>query len=195
MVSKPGKAMTAVAVVFVALTIIMAGLFVYEYSGLNAENKNYTSLESTLTAQQKSIVLNDSYAHWESIAIQSLSGTSSQYANNATLYWIGGPLNGTYNNQTQINTTWKMFFNMWTDIWYHADSSPTVQVNNGLINVSANIQFIGPKSTNTSQYRVVNVSYELTYQNMGSNFTNGSPDYMIHSEVFHLEGKSTINMI
>ncbi len=36
------------------------------------------------------------------IAIENLSLIMKEYANNATLHWIGGPLNGTYSGITSI---------------------------------------------------------------------------------------------
>ena len=80
-----------VAAVFIALTIIMAGLFVFEYSAASSQKTSYNSVKADYQNQQSSVVLNNAYAHWDYIAIENASLLKPQYLGNATLHCSHGP--------------------------------------------------------------------------------------------------------
>ncbi|AHF81128.1 nuclear transport factor 2-like protein [Thermococcus paralvinellae] len=48
--------------------------------------------------------------HWQALEDNDLAALMQQNAENSTLYWIGGPLNGTYNGVSEIEATWSKFF-------------------------------------------------------------------------------------
>lgn len=160
---KPGRAMTVIAAVFIALTIIMAGLFVLEYSAHNAEGSKYSSLQSSYSAQQKSVVLNDAYSHWNYISIENSTLVKGQYSSNATLDWIGGPLNGTYSGPSAIQGTWNKFFHAWSSVWYYTEAPPAVSVNGNSAKVSSENQFVLTPSGNGTQAQYIDVNYTLNY--------------------------------
>jgi ketosteroid isomerase-like protein len=48
-------------------------------------------------------------AHMKAVAGSDVDGVVSQYADDATLYWIGGPLDGIYKGPAQIREVWTKF--------------------------------------------------------------------------------------
>lgn len=189
------KTVKVLAAVFVALTIVMAGLFFYEYSAANRNESNYNSLQSSYSSQQASVVLNSAYSHWDYIAIENTSLLAPQYMNNATLHWIGGPLSGTYTGIGNITSTWNRFFGLWSAVWFYAEAPPTVTINGNVANVSATIQFVVQNSANMSQFKYINVSYDLLYYNTGFVTGSGMPVFQIFKEVFQITGTNALNKV
>ncbi len=140
-------------------------------------------------------VENLAFSHWNNIAIENSTTVMDQYASNATLYWIGGPLNGTYSGTAQINSTWNKFFGLWSAVWFYAESPPTVNVSGNTASVKADVQFIVQSSSNSSQFKYINVTYDLEYYSTGLNVKTGIPNYMITSEVFQITGSNLIDRI
>ena len=101
-----------ITAVFLALTIIFAGAFIGVY---------YLD-SSAIARDKKQLEVNDANElateHWNQIAIENSPVIMQQYAGNATLHWIGGPLNGTYHGTSAINTTWSKFFTAWQAVWF-----------------------------------------------------------------------------
>ena len=48
-------------------------------------------------------------AHMKAVAGGDIDGVLSHYAEDATLYWIGGPLDGVYKGTAQIREVWTKF--------------------------------------------------------------------------------------
>ena len=180
------KQMTIVAAVFIALTIIMGGLFVYEYSTNTHESQNYNTLNASYVKQQSSVVLNDAYAHWDYIAIENASLLEPQYLNNATLHWIGGPLSGTHAGIQNINATWNKFFGLWSSVWYYTVSPPAVSVSGNLALVTSQNQFVLTPVANTTQVQYLNVSYVLHYVGVNGNWS-------ITNETWHIVGAGFVS--
>ena len=164
--------------VFVASTVALAGGVGLLYSDYGSAK---SSLSSQSQAQQPSVVLSDAYAHWNYIAIENVSLLQPQYATNATLHWIGGPLSGNYNGVQNITTTWTKFFNLWSSVWFYTVSPPSAQVSGNTAHVTSENQFVLVPVTNSAQVQYLNVSYMLNYMSMGNK-------WMITSETWHIVG-------
>lgn len=175
------KTLKVISAVFVSLTIVMAGLFVFEYTGLSTEKTSYNGLRTSYDKQQSSVVLNDAYAHWDYIAIENSSLLMPQYMDNATLHWIGGPLTGTYSGVGNITTTWNKFFGLWSAVWYYTVTPPSVTVNGNRSIVTSNNQFVLTPVANQTQVQYLNISYTLDYMASGGNWS-------IYSETWHIVG-------
>lgn len=181
-----------ISAVFIALTIIFAGAFIGVYY-----------MDSLAIARDKTqLEVNDarelSTEHWNQIAIENSSIIMQQYAGNATLHWIGGPLNGTYHGTSAINTTWNKFFTAWQAVWFYASTSttnnPVVTINGNTATVTANfVQFIVQNSA-THAFQYINTTYSIEYYNEGHSST-GPVNYMIIDETFHITGAGNISSL
>ncbi|WP_226893537.1 nuclear transport factor 2 family protein [Nisaea sediminum] len=92
--------------------------------------------------------------HFEAIGKGAVEAILADYADNATLYWIGGPLDGVHAGKASIETVWRKFTGAQgplkvevSDVAEHANPKGST--------VSANVKFLG-KGT-------VPVHYVLTY--------------------------------
>ena len=175
-----------VAAVFIALTIIMAGLFVFEYSAAASGKTSYNSVKADYQNQQSSVVLNDAYAHWDYIAIENASLLKPQYLGNATLHWIGGPLTGTYTGVQNITSVWDRFFGLWSAVWYYTVSPPAVKVSGSSATVTSLNQFVLTPYAASIQAQYLNISYSLTYM-------KESNSWSILSETWHIVGSGFIS--
>ena len=98
----------------------------------------------------------DAQMHFKAIASGNVSSIMSQYAPDATLLWIGGPLNGSYKGSKAIQSVWDKFS--------HAAGKMTEKVSDIVVGtnpkgmtVTANVKFIGKKA--------ILVRYVLAYRN------------------------------
>ncbi|MHB8359891.1 MAG: nuclear transport factor 2-like protein [Thermoplasmataceae archaeon] len=180
------KALKVISAVFIALTIVMAGLFVFEYSGLNSERTSYNGLQTSYDTQQGSVILKNAYAHWDYIAIENSSLLQTQYTDNATLHWMGGPLTGTYTGVNNITSTWNKFFGLWSAVWYYTVTPPAVTVNGNTATVISSNQFILTPVANQTQTQYLNISYTLDYMVNGGNWS-------IYSETWHIVGAGFVS--
>jgi len=119
-------------------------------------------------ALAESAVLAAAMSHWNDIAIENASLIISEYAPNATLHWIGGPLSGNYTGITAINATWTKFDNTYEYVVWYALVPPTVQVKGDTAMAKAPLQFVVfpfPTQSNPHpQEFVLNVTEILYYQ-------------------------------
>jgi hypothetical protein len=181
-----------ISAIFIALTIIFAGVFIGVY---------YQD-SSTIAKEKKQLEVNDANElateHWNQIAIENLSLIMKQYDSNATLHWIGGPLNGTYHGTSAINTTWDKFFTLWQAVWFYASTNTT---NNPIVTVSGNTatvtadftQFV-VQSSSTGAFQYINTTYSIEYYNTGHS-ANGPVNYMIINETFHITGAGKLSSL
>jgi hypothetical protein len=113
-------------------------------------------------------VLADAMSHWNDIAIENASLIISEYAPNATLHWIGGPLSGNYTGIAAINATWTKFDSLYEYVVWYALVPPTVQVKGDTAMAKAPLQFVVfpfPTASNPHpQEFVLNVT-EILYYN------------------------------
>ncbi|MFP3264668.1 MAG: hypothetical protein RXO54_02405 [Acidilobus sp.] len=120
------------------------------------------------TYVEQQMVLAAAMSHWNDIAIENASLIISEYAPNATLHWIGGPLSGNYTGITAINATWTKFDNTYEYVVWYALVPPTVQVKGTMVMVKAPLQFVVfpfPTQSNPHpQEFVLNVTEILYYQ-------------------------------
>ena len=182
--------MKIIAAIFVALTIIFAGLFIGFYavdsSTIAHKNTQIKNSEEAYDNQKASSVLEAAYAHWNNITIENLSLVSAGYTNNATLNWVGGPLTGTYSGISQINATWTKFFALWSAVWFYATAPPTVDVHgNSAVVTSAN-QFVLTSFVDPKEVQYLNVSYTLDFM-----FMHGK--WLIDHEIWHITGAGAIS--
>ena len=181
-----------ISAVFIALTIIFAGAFIGVY---------YLD-SSAIAKEKKQLEVNDANElateHWNQIAIENQSLIMKQYAGNATLNWIGGPLNGTYHGTSAINTTWGKFFTAWQAVWFYAStgttSNPIVTVNGSTATITANFTQFVVQSASTHDFEYINTTYTLVYYNMGHS-ANNNVDYKIVDETFHITGSGKLSSL
>ncbi|WP_292320849.1 hypothetical protein [Caldisphaera sp.] len=156
------------------------------YNNLHNEflslNSSYTSLNSAYKQiisqynnQQPNVVLSLAMSHWNDIAIENASLVIQQYAPNAVLHWIGGPLTGNYTGIQQINATWSKFNSLYEYVVWYSLVPPTVVVHGTSAMVYAPLQFVVfpfPTSSNPTPHELVlNVTEEL-YYSYNSSITN-----------------------
>lgn len=93
-------------------------------------------------------------AHFKAIAAGQVDTIMSQYAPDATLQWVGGPLNGPYAGADKIKEVWGKFSkNAPLDL---SQSKIEESVNDKGATVTANLQFEGKS--------VIKVRYVLVYR-------------------------------
>lgn len=98
----------------------------------------------------------DAQMHFKAIASGHVSSIMHQYAPNATFYWIGGPLDGTYKGRKAIRSVWKKFSHA-AGKMKEKTSDILVGTNPKGMTVTADVKFIGKKK--------IPVRYVLAYQN------------------------------
>ena len=182
-----------IAVVLGVLMIGFAGAFAYTYSDLAAHPQVSSST-------QQSAVLGDAFSHWDDISIENSTLLSSQYATNATLQWIGGPLTGTYHNVGNITATWNKFFGLWSAVWFYTVSPPAVSISGNYATVTSENQFVLTPVNSENQVQYINVSYSLEYSlgKISSSSSTGVTAYtsstastsgaMIQKEIWKITG-------
>ena len=168
-------------VIFVITTLAFAGAFSYSLAASSSVKAQNNTLTANYDNQQGSIVLKNAFTHWNDIAIENVSLLANQYASNATLHWIGGPLSGTYTGNTSILGTWGKFFNLWSAVWFYAEAPPTVSVSGDNAVVNAQNQFVVTPFSDQQQVQYLNVSYTLNYLKSPNN-------WIIDSETWHVTG-------
>jgi hypothetical protein len=110
---------------------------------------------STATVAFAGQAADDAQTHFSAIAAGDVALTSRDYANNAMLEWIGGPLDGNYAGADKIREAWTKFTN----------ANPNLKVTVHQLEESAN-----PKgATVTANVRFegkqpINVRYVLSYR-------------------------------
>jgi ketosteroid isomerase-like protein len=93
-------------------------------------------------------------AHFKAIAAGQVDQVMDQYAGDATLQWVGGPLNGAYAGSEKIKEVWGKFSkNAPLDL---SLGKVEESVNDKGATVSANVQFEGKS--------VIKVRYVLVYR-------------------------------
>ncbi|MCL5731512.1 MAG: hypothetical protein M1605_05310 [Candidatus Thermoplasmatota archaeon] len=173
-------------VIFVVATVAFAGAFGYAFASYSSEKNQNNNLTATYDNQQGAVVLKSAFSHWNDIAIENLSLLASQYEPNATLTWIGGPLSGTYTGNSSILAVWEKFFNLWSAVWFYAESPPTVSVSGNSAVVSSQNQFVLTPFSDQQQVQYLNISYALRY-------TMSSGNWLISSETWHITGSGYIS--
>jgi hypothetical protein len=124
-------------------------------------------------------IMNDSFSHWDYIAIENTSLLLPQYYNNASLVWIGGPLSGTYNGINNISSTWNKFFSLWSAVWFYTISPPTLSIINNNYYVNAQVQWVLTSADTPLQVNSILTNYTIEYS-----YINGMP--MITKEIWHI---------
>ena len=97
----------------------------------------------------------DAQMHFKAIANANLSGIMGQYTPDASLHWIGGPLNGTYSGTKEIRAVWTKFIHVMGKMTEKASNIRVAGDAKGMT-VTADVHFIGKPS--------VPVRYVLVYR-------------------------------
>lgn len=97
----------------------------------------------------------DAKAHFEAIGSGDAARLSRDYADNAQLNWVGGPLDGTYTGADQIRGVWEKFSKAAGPLKVSVDKLEESANPKGST-VSANVQFDGKQP--------IKVRYVLTYR-------------------------------
>lgn len=84
----------------------------------------------------------DAQMHFKAIAGAHLDRILSQYAPDATLQWVGGPLNGTYHGKAEIKEAWSKFIHLMGKT-HETASAIDVAGNAKGMTVTANVHFTG----------------------------------------------------
>jgi ketosteroid isomerase-like protein len=145
--------------------------------GFHGENQ-----QSSLT----NLALANAFLHWNAISTRNATLVMQQYAKNATLFWIGGALNGTYVGYDSIMNVWNKFFNLWSAISFYSLSQPTVILNGNTVIVNATIQFVVQRATNMTQFLFINVGYSITYK-VSFDTSKGVYSMQIVSETYKVQ--------
>ncbi|AFZ70040.1 hypothetical protein Calag_0259 [Caldisphaera lagunensis DSM 15908] len=147
-------------------------------SSYNSLSSSYKKLALQFNGQQPQVVLALAMSHWNDIAIENASLVIQEYAPNAVLHWIGGPLAGTYNGVSQITNVWNKFFNTYETVYWYTIIPPSVtQINSTTYQVTGYAQFFVAPTSDPLNLLVLNVTEMLTYQ-----YINGQ--YMLTNEVW-----------
>ncbi len=192
-----------IAVMFVVLSIILAGAFTLESSGYSNLTSKYNRLQAAYTqavsrynelqnsTASKINLMNSSlnnyslvaiaYSHWNAIASLNLTSTTSQYSSTPVLYWEGGALNGTYSGNASIASVWVDFFNSARAAWW-SGISPLSQITlRDKAYVNETIQFTVTSASNQQDITSIIVSYSLM-------FTYSNGHWSISNEIWKLAG-------
>lgn len=109
-------------------------------------------ISATASADQTAMLAK---SHFDSIASGNVKNIMIQYSKNASLHWVGGPLDGQYSGQEQLSQVWGKFTN--------ALGPMSVSVTNVVENknpkgatVTADVLFTGKKT--------IPVRYVLSYR-------------------------------
>ena len=104
-----------------------------------------------------------SYSHWDNIARQSLSTTISYYSNTSKLYWIGGPLNGTYSGIKPIEDVWTKFFEAQEVVWFMANQTNVI-VNSPSATIDSQVSWlVSSNTTDYTGYTMIKTDYTIVY--------------------------------
>jgi len=142
-----------------------------QLSNLNSSytslNSDYKEIVAQYNSQQPNVVLSLAMSHWNDIAIENASLIIQEYAPNAVLHWIGGPLTGNYTGIDQINATWSKFDNLYEYVVWYSLVPPSITVNGTSAMVYAPLQFVVfpfPTTSNPTPHELVlNVTEKLYY--------------------------------
>ncbi|EMN1410920.1 nuclear transport factor 2 family protein [Enterobacter chuandaensis] len=113
------------------------------------------ALLALVSGQSVAAVKDDALAHFNAIADGKTADLKQQYAQDARLDWIGGPLDGTYTSSDAIGGVWSKFITAQGKLSHKVDNLNEVTNPKGST-VTARVQFAG-KTT-------INVFYVLTYR-------------------------------
>jgi len=170
-----------IGIAFVVLTVVFAALFGYYYMQYSTANSNYQSLSAQYQSQQSTTVLAAALSHWNYISDENMQALIKQYSTNATLYWIGGALSGTYSGITSIQNVWSKYFSIWSAGWFFTFAPPLVIVNGNNATVTALVQFTVTPTKFPYQVQYLNINYTLNYYNSNGN-------WLIYKEVWKVAG-------
>lgn len=94
--------------------------------------------------------------HFEAIAAANVGLTMSDYADDAVLYWIGGPLDGVYVGESELLNVWSRFTGAQGELGVEV-SNVRVAMNPAGATVTADVVFMGERN--------IPVRYVLVYRN------------------------------
>lgn len=170
-------AVTVVLVVLLASTGYLAFAYGTTNSKLTSDQSALSQIRSQLSTTQGQAALALAMSHWNNIAIENVTSIVQEYAPNATLHWVGGPLTGTYTGTSQISATWTKFTNLYEAVFWYAVTPPTVAKTSTGYMVKAQLQFVVTPAVDPIHTYILNVTETLGYQPVGG-------EYMLANEVW-----------
>jgi hypothetical protein len=169
------------AIIVIVVLAASTGYFAFAYgstnSKLSSDQNTLSQVQSQLMGAQGQDALAQAMSHWNNIAIENVTSIMSEYASNATLHWVGGPLTGTYTGLSEISSTWTKFTNLYEAVFWYAIVPPTVVKTNSGYTVQAPLQFVVTPTDDPIHTYILNVTETLDYTEI-----NGQ--YMIMNEVW-----------
>lgn len=108
-----------------------------------------------ISGQSLAAAQDDARQHFQAIATGNMSKIMQQYAENAHLEWVGGPLNGTYSSPDAIKNVWNKFTTAQGTLKYTVTGMSEAANHEGTT-ISAKVLFEGKKP--------IKVFYVLTYR-------------------------------
>lgn len=169
------------AIVVIVVLVASTGYLAFAYgtasSKLSSDQSTLSQLETQLSSAQSQVPLALAMSHWNNIAIENVTSIMQEYAPNATLHWVGGPLTGTYTGTSQISSTWTKFTNLYEAVFWYAITPPTVVKTSSGYTVMAPLQFVVTPASDPIHTYILNVTETLDYQPV-----NG--EYMLVNEVW-----------
>ncbi len=164
------KANTIVLSAAVVILLITTAAFADMYatqgasyaSALNKDKNTISLLQSEVSSYQSAAALSTAMSHFNNVAIENVTYITEQYAPDAILHWIGGPLNGNYQGKSSIEATWDKFTSAYETVYWYTISPPTAhQINSSDYIVTAPVQFLVAPTKDPESLLVLNVSETL----------------------------------
>ncbi|WP_449462871.1 hypothetical protein PQ610_01570 [Tardisphaera miroshnichenkoae] len=156
----------AAVVVLLITTAAFANMYITQgasyQSSLNKDKSTIALLQSEMGLYESAAALSTAMSHFNYVAIENVTYIMDQYTSDATLHWIGGPLNGNYQGRSSIEDTWDKFTSTYETIYWYTISPPTTQqINSSDYLVSAPVQFLVAPTKDPEVLLVLNVSETL----------------------------------
>jgi len=161
----PRKRFYLTAGVLIVIVLALAGSLVYYQSRIGDLQSGYAAAEGRVNTVESKLNQNSvayqAYSHWSAITARDSNTVMSEYAPDAKLYWLGGPLNGNFTDKNGIQDEWAKFFKANPDVYMNVTDFK-VQIlggNRGV--VTARLAFFNLHSDGTTT--TVRVNYALVY--------------------------------
>jgi len=174
-------------IVLAAIIIVVLGVstayLAFSYGSVTAKLSSYqatlSQVQSQLSSVRSDTVLALAMSHWNNIAIENVTAIMGEYASNATLHWVGGPLTGTYSGVSQISSTWTKFTGLYEAVFWYAVAPPVVVESGQGYTATATLQFVVTPTDDPIHTYILNVTETLEYQASNGTYTLVNEVWMV----------------
>ncbi|MEB3859996.1 MAG: ester cyclase [Desulfurococcales archaeon] len=142
-----------------ALTLALIPLAVLAVFSAGAVFNSYAQ---QVSGQLADAARKESLLHWMYIAGEDKERLMAQYAEDAVLYWIGGPLTGVYRGVDNISALWDRFFMGNEDEHVRATNVRSLEIH-GKVYVVADVSFITTRAQ-TGEMILLDLTYILVFR-------------------------------